>query len=594
MNIYSLLYLVILVSLSFLGLRLGQLQIFDHEKYKTLAKNNTSRALIARAPRGTIYDRNGQIIASSKQSLSLIIYPTLLRKKRDKQRVAVVLSQFTDSSHEELMAIFEKMDPRTPLPITIDNEITVEDAIKIYENSQILPGVMVEKQATRYYPNHEVIAHAVGYVGEINDSELREGKSRGLVLGDIVGKTGLEKVFDSTLQGVKGEERVTVDRFGKSVKFGDKERTLIQEAQKGQDLYTTIDLEVQKAAYEALKDIHGAAVVIDIHNGSVLALLSTPSYDPNIFTKPIPYATYSALASQKAFVDRYLAAYTPGSVWKIFTSLAALEHNVLDPKEKLYVSGRLSYGGFVFGDWTNKEGIMDFYEAFAWSRNTFFYQIAKRMKPEWIANIARTFGAEKLSGIELDGESKGLVPDPIWKLAKLKEPWFPGNTLHLAIGQSFLLLTPLQVVRMVSGIATEGKVPRLHLIKNDIEFDYDEVTGINPLNYKTIKAAMEKCVDSGTGGATKMLELQIAGKTGSAEVRGFKKTTHSWFASYAPANDPKIAIVVFGEGEGHGGSISAPRARIIYQKLYDLGYFNDSKDSMNGQVLNTVNVPNRT
>ncbi len=573
MNIHSLLYLVTLFALSFLGIRLVQLQIIEHDKYKILAKNNTSRATITRAPRGTIYDRNENIIASSKQSLSVNVSPTILRKKRDKHKVAKILSRFINSSYEELMDIFNKMDPKTPLSITLDNEITVEDAIKIYENSQSLPGVVVEKQATRYYPEGEAIAHAVGYVGEISNAELKDGRSRGLVLGDIVGKTGLEKAFDSILQGVKGEERVTVDRFGKSLKIGNKERKIIQEARKGQDLHTTIDLEVQKTAYEALKDIHGAAVVIDIRNGAVLTLLSTPSYDPNIFTKPIPYAVYSDLASRKAFVDRSLSAYTPGSVWKIFTSLAALEHDVIKPEEKLFVSGRLNYGGFVFGDWTNKEATMGFYEAFAWSRNTYFYQIAKRMKPEWIADTARKFGAAKPSGIEIEGEAVGIVPDPEWKLQKLREPWFPGNTLHLAIGQSFLLLTPLQVVRMVSGIATEGKVPRLHLIQNHMKEDYELVTGIDPSNYRIIKSAMEQCVDTGTGGASKMLEVKIAGKTGSAEVRGFKRSTHSWFASYAPADNPRIAMVVFGEGEGHGGSISAPRARKIYQRLYELGYF---------------------
>jgi penicillin-binding protein 2 len=574
MNTHSLLYLATIIALSFLGIRLAQLQIFEHDKYKVLAKNDTSRATITRAPRGSIYDRNGQIIASSKQSLSVVVYPNVLRKKRDKRRVAKTLSNFINISYEELCSIFDKMDPRTPLSVTLANEITVEDAIKIYDNSQNLPGIVVEKQATRYYPHHEIIAHAIGYVGEISNHELKEGRSRGLVLGDIVGKTGLEKAFDSTLQGIKGEERVTVDRFGKSVKFGDKEKKIIQEAQKGDDLHTTIDIELQKIAYEALKDINGAAVVIDVQNGSILTLLSTPSYDPNIFTKPIPYAIYSDLASKKAFVDRSLSSFTPGSVWKIFTSLTGLEHNVIKPEEKLYVSGRLNYGGFVFGDWTNKEAIMGFYEAFAWSRNTYFYQIAKRMKPEWIANIARKFGAEQQSGIEIEGESLGLVPDPEWKLRKIREPWFPGNTLHLAIGQSFLLLSPLQVVRMISGVATEGKVPRLHLIQNHLKEDFEMVTGINPLNYKIVKTAMEQCVDSGTGGATKMIEVKIAGKTGSAEVRGFRRSTHSWFASYAPADNPRIAMVVFGEGEGHGGSISAPRARKIYQKLYELGYFN--------------------
>lgn len=569
LNKSNILYYLTLLLLGFLALRLVQLQIIDHEKYKTLARNNTSRTAITRAPRGTIYDRHGEILASSKASLSVIVFPAALRDDADKESVAKILSEFIEINYNELLELFMKMDPSTPLPIVLDNDIPVESAIKIYENKKLLPGIAVEKQATRYYPQGEIAAHLLGYVGQVSSDELKAARSRSLGLGDIVGKQGLEKVFDEDLQGTKGEARVVVDRYGKSLYNGSEDRRIIKDPVKGQDLHLTIDANLQRVAYEALEGKQGAAVVMDPRNGEILALVSSPSFDPNIFTKPVPYKLYQDLIENKAFLNKAISAYTPGSIWKPISALAALEHGAVSANEVFEVSGSINYAGFRFGDWTSKQGRMNLIDALAWSRDTYFYQFAKRMKAEWIANMGEKFGVGESTGLELLGESRGVLPSPDWKKKNLREPWYPGNTLHYSIGQSYLLMSPVQAARMMSGIANKGFLPKPHLIRDTSKEELQPIEGVSETSFTVIEEALKKCVKSGTGQASKLRKIHVAGKTGSAEVSGYKHSTHGWFAAYAPAENPEIVVVVFMEGGGHGGSVAAPVAKKIFEAYFD-------------------------
>jgi len=568
-NRNNILYYLVIILFCFLGLRIAQLQIIEYKKYQNLAKNNTTRTSLTRAPRGLIYDRNKNILATSKQSLSVIVYPARLRQTEDQEAVAKLLANFIELSEEELLSIFKEMDPSAPLPLILDNDISIKSAIKIYENKKHLPGIAVEEQATRYYPYQAVGAHLLGYIGQINNQELKEGKASGLGLGDIVGKDGLEKVFDDVLQGDKGEARVAVDRYGKSLLTEDKEQEkIVKKAIKGTDLNLTIDIELQKVAQEALGEELGAVVVMNPKNGEIYVLVSNPSFDPNIFTKPVPNKVFNELMGKKAFINRSISAYTPGSIWKPFTTLTALEHQVASETEMLVVSGSLNINGYRFGDWTGEQKIMNLKEALIWSRNTFFYQIAKRMKPEWIADIGRQFGAGEATGIELKGEADGVVPDPEWKRKNMKEAWFPGNTLHLSIGQSFLQLTPIQAAKMYSGIANQGFIATPHVIKDPTKEGLEPIDGISKESFRIVTNALEECIARGTGQASKLEKVKVAGKTGSAEVQGYAHSTHGWFASYAPADDPEILVVVFMEGGGHGGSVAAPVAKKIYEAYF--------------------------
>lgn len=555
-----------------LGFRLLQLQVLQHDKYSVLAKNNSTKVSIHRAPRGVIYDRKGKILATNKQSLSVVVYPSLLRSRKDQELVAQTLSSFLEVTSEDLTEIFKKMDPTTPLPLVVENDIKVEDAIRIIENQQSLPGISVEKQAIRYYPYEELGAHFLGYIGQVNSRELKNKSYKNLQLGDTIGKEGLEKTFDKSLRGINGEERVPVDRYGKTLEVDSIAQKTIKRAIRGQDLHLTIDIELQKVAEEAMGNMAGAVVAVNPQNGEIYALVSKPGFDPNIFTKPVPSKLYKRLLDTKAFLNRALSAYTPGSIWKPIAALAALENGVASRYETLAVSGAINLGGFIFGDWTSEKGYMNLVQAIAWSRDTYFYQVAKRMKPEWIAELGRQMGAGAKTNIELVGESKGIVPDPAWKEKNLKQPWFPGNTLHYSIGQSFLLVTPLQAASFTSGIATNGSIPQLHLIKDPEKEKPKETVAISKKSLNAVQEGMRLCVRDGTCVLSKIESVTVAGKTGSAEVHGYSHTTHGWFASYAPAGIdevPEIVVIVFGEGAGHGGNVCAPVAKKIYEKFFE-------------------------
>lgn len=577
-NRSNILYYFTIILMGILALRLFQLQIVEHQKYKVLAKNNTTRTAITRAPRGIIYDRHGNILATSKQSLSVIVYPAALTKQKDKESVARLLCTYVNMSYEDLYKIFDEMEPTTPLPLTLENDVGIETAIRIFENQKQLPGIAVENQAIRYYPYQEITGHLLGYVGQINSNELEAARLRGLGLGDIVGKEALEKVFDESLQGVKGEARVSVDRYGRSLKEGEGQKKIIKNPIKGEDLHLSIDIKLQQVAYEALENKQGAVVAMNPKTGEVLVLVSSPSYDPNTFTKPVPTAVFNDLMNRKAFVNRAISSFTPGSVWKPFTSLVALQKGVLNPAEKLRVSGSYNYGGFNFGDWTGKVDIVDLRQALAWSRNTYFYQIADRMKPEWIAEVGRNFGVGTKTNIELLGESNGVLPSPEWKKKNMKEPWFPGNTLHYSIGQSYLLISPLQLARMYAGLATKGLVPSPHLVKDPNKVVIKQINSYATKNYDIVESGLKECIETGTGQASKLVGIKLAGKTGSAEVKGYAHTTHGWFAAYGPVENPEIVVVVFMEGAGHGGTVAAPVAKKVFDE-----YFKDKIDLFRNQ-----------
>ncbi len=558
-----------IILFAILALRLAQMQIVDYGKYKLLAENNTTKYTIIRAPRGVIYDRFHKILATSKQSLSVVVYPFKLKTEKQKQKVALRLSRILNINYDDLLKLLMEMEATTPMPLTLDNNISVATAIKIIENRRLLPGIEVEYQALRYYPNGETAGHLLGFVGQISEVDMKSERFAGLRMGDIVGKDGLEIAFDESLRGVKGEKRIPIDRFGK---IAEPEK-YVKEPIRGDDIELTIDLALQQAAETALRSsgVRGAAVVVDPYTGEILALASEPSFDPNIFTKPVSSAMYQSLVARQAFVNRALASYTPGSVWKPVTAITAIERGITSGHERLTVGGSINLAGIAFGDWTSKQEIVNMEQAIAMSRNTYFYQLAKRMSPEWIAQQGRKMGAGRLTKVELLGESEGLLPDPDWKRRKYHEPWFPGNTLHLSIGQSFLLLSPLQAAKIYSVLATGGRVPQLHLIKDPEKEKPESIVAIDPKALAVVRNGLKACIASGTGTAAKLDKIVVAGKTGSAEVQGFTRTTHAWFAAYAPASSKakaEIVVVVVGEGAGHGGAIAAPIAKKILEAYF--------------------------
>ena len=560
---------VIVLAVSTLIARLCWLQILQNGYYKSQAIDNSSRVTFLRAPRGIIYDRHGNLLATNKQSLSLIAIPIQIDHAQD---LANRLSKILDKpAPEVLAALLKAKGSGSVLPVVIERDLDVETVGKFYDNQLFLPGIDILPDISRNYTQGELTAHVIGYCGQITQSQLKRHAERRM--GDIVGQDGIERLYDSQLRGVDGEQRVRVNANGKSLSAATAKPEVTKVAEGGQPIVLSIDLDLQRAAYDALGERSGAVVAVDPQTGEVLAMVSRPSYDPNVFTRKITPDVWKRInAPDHPLFNRAMSGYPPGSIWKAITLLAALENHVVNPDTKLQVSGGVSLGGFFFGDWTRTTGLFDLVKCLAWSRDSAFYQMALKMTPEMIKEWGVKFGAGRPTGLELRHESPGLVPDSEWKQRVCHEKWYPGNTLHMSIGQTFVQLTPAQGARIYAGIGNRGKIPGLHFVKKigdrQIPIPKMETVKTHKEYLQVVLDGLKAVVASGTGGASKVGGVEVAGKTGSAEAPPTGSKTHAWFACYAPADKPRIAICVFVEHGGHGGSAAAPIAKPILDKFF--------------------------
>ncbi len=554
--------------------RLFYLQIVQSESYQEQVQQNTTYLLTLAAPRGLIYDREHRVLASNRQSASIIILPSVVHKHNLKN-IAQTLALILGKKPLTILNKLKNLDEKDARPFTLQTDLSLAQVSAIYENRFALPGITVQQQSARHYNYGPLLAHVLGYTGKISSEELNNNAERRR-LNDIVGKYGLEKLLDEDLRGEPAYKRIQTNRHGQPIESINLDDVSSAQPTSGKDLTLTIDLDLQKIAEDKMKDLRGAIVMIDVRTGEILAIVSKPSFDPNLFTSKVSSSLWKEMNSKQAFLNRALSAYPPGSIWKPLVLLAALETKAVKPTEKLKVSGAYYLASFRFGDWTSNSGVFSLQKSLAWSRDTAFYQMAVRMSDKDITNWGKRLGAGQKSGIELKDESIGCLPDEKWKAKHLKQGWYPGYTLNYSIGQGFLLLTPAQAVRLTAGIATGESTPKIHLIKqigNQLptkpKLDTFET---NPEFLKVVHEGMLECVESGTCQATKIQGLQIAGKTGSAEVP-FSKKTHGWFVGYSPYKNPEIAIVVFTEAAGHGGSVAAPLAKDLFQ-LYFSKYHN--------------------
>jgi penicillin-binding protein 2 len=561
--------LVIVLSMLALFARLVWLQIIEGSYYKAQAVENSTRVTFLRAPRGNIYDCHGNLLATNKQSLSLIAVPAQLD---DVSYLAAKLSGILSSPQPKIYAALLKAKASgSVLPVVIERDLDMEVVSRFYEKKLFLPGIDILPDISRSYPGGELAAHVLGYCGEITESQLARRPSR--KMGDIVGQDGIERLYDDQLRGIDGEQRVRVNAMGQALSPETSKPQITRKPTAGKSIVISLDLDLQKAAYDALGARSGAIVAIDAQNGEVLAMVSRPSFDPNVFTRKITPDVWKKLnAPNHPLFNRALSGFPPGSIWKAITLLAALEAKAVKPDTKLHVSGGVSLGGFFFGDWTGTTGLYDLVKCLAWSRDSAFYQMALKMTPEQIKICALKFGAGRPTGVELRHESKGLVPDSQWKLRVYKEKWYPGNTLHMSIGQTYVQVTPTQAARIYAGLGMKGRVPNLHFAKKIgdrlIPPPAPEIVKTNPVYLKVVLDGLKAVVASGTGGATRLGNVEVSGKTGSAEAPPIGSKTHAWFACYAPSDKPQIAISCFVEHGGHGGSTAAPLARAVLEKYF--------------------------
>ncbi|MBD1914895.1 MULTISPECIES: penicillin-binding protein 2 [Cyanophyceae] len=561
-----LLALVSVLLLGAFGLRLFQLQVVEGDRNRQLADTNRIRLVPKRPARGTIFDRNGKILAGSRLSHTISIWPIAL--PRDQWPMVINrLSKVLKVPPNEIQKRLEQAGYESIESITIARGISPAQATALAEYSNELPGVRLEAEAVRNYPNGDLAAHVIGYTGELTDEQLKARREQGYRLGDVVGQMGAESAFESTLHGAWGGQQVEVDSAGRIISIlGDKP------AVAGKDIQLTIDLELQRAAEAALGNREGAIVAIDPRNGAVLAMASWPTYDPNIFTTRITEAQWQQLqGADHPFLNRSLQAFPPASTFKIVTTAAALESGKYDPGTVLPTYPYIQVGGIRFGDW-NRAGFgpLGFTGAMAWSSDTFFYQVAMRLGGPTLIEMTRRFGFGRKTGIELGAEeSAGLVPDDAWKQDTLDTPWVIGDAINMSIGQGFLQATPLQVAGMFAVAANNGYRVTPHLLKDNEEHrNWKESLELSDVTIDILHQGLRRVITGGTAQALNVSHIPpFAGKTGTAEAP--PGLSHAWFGAYAPLDNPEIVVVTFAEHHGGGGgAVAAPMALKVLEAYF--------------------------
>ncbi|BAL84109.1 putative peptidoglycan glycosyltransferase [Selenomonas ruminantium subsp. lactilytica TAM6421] len=584
-------WLSVLVIAVLIG-RAGYLQIYDGEHYARLAEGNRIRIIPTMAPRGTFFDRNGQLLVQNRPGFAVSLMPVMTKID------PVVVERLSELLKVPVEEINKKIEAHTGFdPIRIKADVTPDIVTIIEEQKNIYPGVIIEVQPIRDYMNKEEAAHTYGYVSEINDMELEKKKDEGYKSGDIIGKFGLEKIYDKELRGENGGQQVEVDVTGKPVQIiGNKPPT------PGDDLYLTIDKDLQTAAEKAvdeqLKQIHAnaaAAVAMNPMTGEIYAMVSRPAFDPNLFAHGISAKDWNKLNNNpyhpmdnKAITGEY----PPGSTFKIITGTAALTEGVVTPSELIMDSGHhwIIPKGNAEGE---ALGLINFQQAMAHSDNVYFYEMGNRLGIDRLEKYARMFGLGKITGIDLPYESDGLVANRRYKEKNFEDgEWYLSETFDAAIGQGFNLVTPLQAAMVMGEIAADGKRYKPHLVSRIVGPDGKTVKEFTPELLGTLDVPAEdiQLVQAGLHDVTKYgtaasifkgFPIEIAGKTGTAENPHGRD--HGWFVAYGPFGDPNIVVAVIVEQGGFGSQSAVPIGRKILEAWFGLNKPDPAKQAADGQ-----------
>ena len=576
-------FLITLVIAVLIG-RVGYLQVYDGEYYSRLADGNRIRIIPSVAPRGTFFDRNGQLLVTNRPGFTVSLLPLT---EPVSPKVIAKLSKLLNVPTEDIQ---KKIDAHVGFdPIRIKQDITPDIVTILEEQKDEFPGVVIEVQPIRNYILKQEGAHTFGYVSEISDEELETKKELGYKSGDMIGKFGLEKIYDKEVRGENGGEQVEVDVAGKPVQIlGKKEPT------PGYDLILTIDRDLQVAAENAvdsmLAEIHAnaaAAVVLNPQNGEILAMVSRPAFDPNLFAHGISTKDWNAINTNPYHpMDNktITGEYPPGSTFKIVTGTAALAAGKVTPGEMIFDSGthwiipKGNAGGEALG-WLN------FHAALAHSDNVYFYEMGNRLGVDLLGHYARMFGLGEITGIDLPYESPGMVASKEYKMKVYEEEWYLSETFDAAIGQGFNLVTPLQAAMVMGEIAANGKRFKPHLVKKIVTQDGELIKEFTPELSGTLDVSPEiiKLVQDGLHEVTKTgtaarnfagFQYEIAGKTGTAE--NSQGRDHGWFVGYGPFDNPTVCVAVIVEQGGYGATSAVPIGRKILEAAFALQAKNGS------------------
>lgn len=571
--------------------RVWYLQILKGNYFQNRSEKQRIRIQRIASPRGEFVDRNGIVLVDTKPGYNVTItLEDVFDPDLSLGRLSSLLGLPVENFYRSIQAARDE-GVRVFQPIRLLSNVDWQTVALLEVNQMDLPGISVSPEPLRNYRYGELSAHIFGYMGEINRSELGSDAYRNYRIGDVIGKTGLEKRLEGFLKGNDGARQVEVNSLGRIIK-----NVSHLEPLPGDRIVLTLDYDLQKALEASFGDKSGAGVVMDPNNGEVLAMVSRPAYDPNLFSGGIAQENWDELLldpkhplTNKAIYGQY----PPGSVFKIVLAIAGLEERVITPHETVTCRGYISFGGRRYRCWKKYgHGTAALNRALVESCDVYFYELGQKLGIDSIAATAGNLGLGQLTRLPLEGERPGLIPTREWKRRSLKEPWYPGETLSVSIGQGFVLVTPIQLAGLISAVGNGGAIYRPRLIKRIENYQGlslkefpPEVLHDVPISASTlgiVRAALEGVVGDrhGTGGRARVPGIRVAGKTGTAQVVRMKQDEekaetlaerfqdHGLFVAFAPVEQPEIAVAIVVEHGGHGGSVAAPIAGQVMEAYF--------------------------
>ena len=574
--------------------RMYFLQVVEADRYRMLAEENRINLRLLPPPRGRILDRFGEPLAVNRQNFRVLI---VSEQTRDLQATLDALAEVIGlSEYERERVVKEVRRRRSFVPVTVRENLDWEEMARIQVNAPDLPGVIVNEGLTRFYPQTETAAHVLGYVSSVDEEDLT-GDPLLQLPGFRIGKQGMERKFDLVLRGSGGNSQVEVNALGRVIR--ELER---KEAEAGTDLSLTLDERLQRFTSERLGAESAASVVMDVHTGEVLVMASTPSFDPNVFNRGLTQREWNALSGdpRAPMTNKTISGqYSPGSTYKMVVALAALEHGAIGIDQTVFCRGYTDLGSRRFHCWEGRgHGNMDMVQAIAQSCDVYFYEVARRVGVDRIADMANRLGLGHSSGLGLAGERDGLIPTEAWKRATLGKPWQKGETFNTAIGQGYVLTTPIQLAvmaaRLSTGLAVEPVITRQIMLDGAVVQRPPKAfasLAIDPTHLEVARRGMFEVLNGprGTAHASKLKskDTKMSGKTGTTQVRRitmaqrdaglpkgdeipWNERTHALFVAFAPDDNPRYALSVVVEHGGGGAAVAAPIARDIMTEVLRL------------------------
>jgi penicillin-binding protein 2 len=588
-------YFIAFVGVAFflIFISLWYLQVIRGSEFKRLSENNRIRILENPADRGMLLDRKGRVLAHNRPSFEVSLIPEDLKVNPE---VLTKVGEMLDMAQDEIENKLQSLKRRPPFkPVKIKSDIDWNGLALLEFNRVHLPGLVVDVMPRRTYNYGNLASHLIGYLGEIDENELKQPKDAPYRMGDLIGKYGVEYRWETDLKGMDGGRQIEVDALGREIK-----PLRSVEPFPGNNLILTIDLDLQKVAEEAYQDKSGALIAMDPQNGRILAMVSKPSFDPNLFARNILLEEWKSLMEDPRHPLQnkgIQGQYPPGSVFKIVTAIAGLESGIITPNTQMTCTGIYPYGNRNFRCWKEGgHGTISLHRAIVESCDIYFYQAGLKIGVDLIAQYANEFGLGRTTGIFLPHEKPGIVPSTSWKKKRSGVPWYSGETLSLAVGQGYINATPLQLLTMVSAVANGGKlylpqvVEKVENIYGNSLKEYPPVergrVNVSENTLHIVQEALMGVVNEphGTGWVCALKEFKVAGKTGTAQVitmpQNFKKgdmdrmplkfRDHAWFVAYAPVENPRISMVVLVEHGGFGAAAAAPIAKKVIEKFLSL------------------------